>query len=188
MNITRTHSDQFSVSVGETDLCFAAAHFITFGHAGREPLHGHNYRLRVIATGRLNESGYVFDFVTLRSLAREVIAPLNHKVLLPASNPRIQVEETRDGDDGNPVVVARCDGDRYLFPRADVCVLPLANTTAELLAVHIARKLAGLLGRAWGAEVQQLRVEVEEAPGQAASCTLVPDVGSAAPSPADEPE
>ena len=187
MNITRTHSDRFSVSVGETDLYFAAAHFITFGHAGREPLHGHNYRLRVTATGRLNESGYVFDFVTLRSLARDVIAPLNHKVLLPASNPRIEVEATMDGDDGNPVVVARCERDRYVFPRADVCILPLANTTAELLAVHIARKLAGLLGGHWGEEVRQLRVELEEAPGQTASCTLVPDVGRTAPSRSDEP-
>lgn len=179
MNTTRIDRDQFSIRVGETDLYFAAAHFITFGAEGHEPLHGHNYRLRVVATGRLNDSGYVFDFVTLRRLARDVIAPFDHTVLLPSANSRIEVEETTDPDDGNPVIVARCAGDRYVFPRADVSLLPLENTTAELLAVHISRKLAALMGPHWGAEVLQLQVEVEEAPGQAASCTLMPGEGLA---------
>jgi 6-pyruvoyltetrahydropterin/6-carboxytetrahydropterin synthase len=64
-------------------------------------------------------------------------------------------------------------GDReWLFPRGDCVLLPIENTTAELLAAHIARRLADDLHRQHGYRPDVLRVEVEESVGQSAACEL----------------
>ena len=60
----------YSVTVGKTDLTFAAAHFITFEDGRCEPIHGHNYRVAVRVDGPLNRAGYVCDFVTLRAVVQ----------------------------------------------------------------------------------------------------------------------
>ena len=49
-------------------------------------------------------------------------------------------------------------------------LLPLANTTAELLARHIGRKLLDFLQSHAGQRPQRLRVEVDENFGQWAVC------------------
>src|SRR5258706_3851508 len=55
------------------NLEFSAAHFITF--SGKcEPLHGHNYGVRVEAEGALTTDSYVFDFVVLKDIEVEHVA------------------------------------------------------------------------------------------------------------------
>ena len=51
-------------------------------------------------------------------------------------------------------------------------LLPIENTTAELLARYIARRLADDLQRQHGYRPPVLRVEVEENIGQSATCEL----------------
>lgn len=160
--MSRKHEQRFDVRVGKDELGFAAAHFITFGREGCEPLHGHNYRVQVSLTGRLNESGYVHDFIRLKELVREVLEPWDHSVLLPTRNPRIEVD-----DRGGTRIEARCGDREYAFPAADVRLLPLPNTTAELLARLISDRLLDSLATGWGV-AERLEVEVEEAPGQSA--------------------
>ena len=58
---------------------------------------------------------------------------------------------------------------RWLFPREDCVLLPLANTTAELLGRYIGLRLLDVLRRETGYEPRTLRVEVEESFGQAAT-------------------
>ncbi len=60
-------------------------------------------------------------------------------------------------------------GERYWsFPRDECALVPIANTTAELLADYIARRLgAAMIERDW-AMPRALRVEVEESFGQSA--------------------
>lgn len=173
--------ETYSVTVGPEGLRFAAAHFITFGRSGCEPLHGHNYRVRVTLVGPLNRSGYVYDFVALRRITRESLASLDHRVLLPRNNPRIAVSEQAPDAAESAAIVARVGERRYVFPAEDVALLPVANTTAELLAEHLARVLLDRVRSASGrpAAVGRLSVEVEEAPGQAATFHLQPDGGSA---------
>jgi 6-pyruvoyltetrahydropterin/6-carboxytetrahydropterin synthase len=157
---------RFDVRVGKEELRFAAAHFITFGREGCEPLHGHNYRVRVSLTGSLNESGYVHDFIGLKDLVREVVEPWDHRVLLATRNPRIEVEERADR------IAARCGDSEYAFPRSDVRLLPIHNTTAELLAQLISDRLLERLSTSGSDGVERLEVEVEEAPGQSACFAL----------------
>ena len=94
--------ETFRVSVTKDYLVFASAHFITFAGHRCEGLHGHNYRARVTLDGALDpESWFVFDFVALKHIMRGLCDEIDHKVLLPLENPKIQVgERGRDGHGG----------------------------------------------------------------------------------------
>src|ERR1041384_3167750 len=87
----------FRVTVSKDYLGFAAAHFLTFpGHAC-ESLHGHNYRVAIRVEGPVDpECHFVIDFAVLKKLLRGHVDRLDHRVLLPARNPKLAYRE----DDG----------------------------------------------------------------------------------------
>ena len=119
---------KFSVSVTKDYLVFASAHFITFAGHRCEGLHGHNYRVRVTIDGALDEeSWFVFDFVVLKKIMRRLCDEIDHKVLLPLENPKIQLSEA-----GDSLHVAYEGKPRYVFPKGDCALLPLPNTTVEM--------------------------------------------------------
>jgi len=64
------------------ELSFSAAHCLE-GHPGRcANLHGHNYRVIVVAGGeRLNEHEMLIDFGDLKEICTRVIDPLDHTML-----------------------------------------------------------------------------------------------------------
>lgn len=160
---------EYRVAVGKEALAFAAAHFITFGQDGCEPLHGHNYRVGVTLTGDLDRNSMVYDFVALRRDMEVILAELDHRVLLPASNPDLEIESS-DGQ-----IEVRHASRRYAFPESDVVILPLPNTTAEKLAEYFGGRLEGRLRKIRAEEVRHLEVEVEETPGQSAFWTGRPE-------------
>ena len=57
----------------------------------------------------------------------------------------------------------------WLFPRDECVILPIENTTAELLARYIGQRLVGDLRKQFGFEPEVIRVEVEENIGQSAT-------------------
>jgi len=120
----------FSVSVTKDHLVFSSAHFITFAGHRCEGLHGHNYRARVTVEGKLDEDvWFVFDFVVIKKIMKRLCDEIDHKVLLALENPKLQVAES-----GDAVTVAYEGTPRYVFPKADCALLPVPNTTVELLA------------------------------------------------------
>ncbi|HET9983389.1 MAG TPA: 6-carboxytetrahydropterin synthase [Longimicrobiales bacterium] len=152
---------EYKVSVEKDYLVFAAGHFITYGGLC-EALHGHNYRARVELEGELDENHYVFDFGALKKIMRRLVDELDHRMLLPLENPHIVLAE----EDG---AIRVTYGKRvYVFPREDVVLLPVPNTTAEMLARHLGLRLRDELARVGATNVSVLRVEVEESFGQAA--------------------
>jgi len=152
------------VSVTKDDLVFASAHFITFAGHRCEGLHGHNYRAHVTLEGELDEeSWWVFDFVTLKKIMRRLCDEIDHKVLLPLENPRLQVVE-----EGESVTVAYEGKPRYLFPRIDCALLPIPNTTVEMLAELLASRLRAQLEMTGARGVTAIEMEVEENFGQSA--------------------
>jgi len=156
------HRGEFSVSVAKDYLVFASAHFITFAGHRCEGLHGHNYRARVTVEGQLDqETWFVFDFVVLKRLMRELCDQIDHKVLLPLENPKIQVTE-----DGDAVKVAYEGKPRYQFPRADCSLLPVPNTTVEMLAELLATRLRAELEKMGARGLTAIEMEVEENFGQ----------------------
>jgi 6-pyruvoyltetrahydropterin/6-carboxytetrahydropterin synthase len=155
---------EFRVSVTKDYLVFASAHFITFAGHRCEGLHGHNYRARVTIEGALNEeSWFVFDFVELKRIMRRLCDEIDHLVLLPLTSDRIQVVE----DEG--VVKVGVDGKaRYVFPRKDCALLPIPNTTVEMLAKMLTERLQAALSEQGARGLTAIEMEVEENFGQSA--------------------
>src|SRR5688500_20355402 len=156
---------EFRVSVTKDYLVFASAHFITFAGHRCEGLHGHNYRARVTIEGDLNqESWFVFDFVELKKIMRRLCDEIDHLVLLPLKSTRVQVVE-----DGDVVNVAVDGKPRYVFPRRDCALLPIPNTTVEMLAELLTNRLRAELETTGARGVTAIEMEVEENFGQSAT-------------------
>ncbi len=66
------------------------------------------------------------------------------------------------------------DGSHFSFPRGDVCLLPLANSTVEELAVYVAEKVVETIGRERlvARHIGSITVGVAESPGQEARVTV----------------
>jgi 6-pyruvoyltetrahydropterin/6-carboxytetrahydropterin synthase len=160
--------ERYKVRVTKDHLVFCAGHFISYEGDKCERLHGHNYRAAVEVEGPLDVNHYVFDFIALKNRTRALTDELDHRMMLATRNPLIRVEE-------GPRSVRVRYGDReWLFPRDDCVLLPIENTTAELLARWLAQRLADDLRRHHGYRPDVLRVEVEENVGQSATCELRP--------------
>ena len=167
-------SAHFKVRVTKDYLVFCSGHFITYHGDRCERIHGHNYRTAVEVEDDLDENHYVIDFIALKDLTRAITNELDHRMLLPTRNPLIRLHE-----DGSNLRVTY--GDRYWsFPREECVLVPIANTTAELLADYIAGRLReAMAGRGWNLP-RILRVEVEESFGQSARVEWRRDEGSLA--------
>ena len=161
-------SGSFEARVTKDSLVFSAAHFITFNGNICESLHGHNWRLDVSVEGELDENGYVFDFIALRDACQKIVSGLDHTVLLPDSRSAISVVTSDDGKE----VTARFEERRWVFPVEDCRILPMTNTTAELIADWIGRQLLNDLKLSANPAIQSLKVSVEENFGQWATVTL----------------
>ena len=156
------HRGDFSVTVAKDYLVFSSAHFITIAGHRCESLHGHNYRARATVEGALDqETWFVFDFVVLKQLMKELCDEIDHKVLLPLENPKIQVTEEDDRVD-----VAVEGKPRYRFPRIDCALLPVPNTTVEMLAEMLAGRLRAKLDKMGARALTTIEIEIEENFGQ----------------------
>lgn len=156
----------FKVAVTKEDLVFAAAHFITLPGHRCEALHGHNYRAGVTIEGALDPEGwYVLDFVALKRVMRALTGELDHRVLLPTENPKLRVTRRDDR-----ITVSFDGAERYAFPAGDCVLLPIPNTTVEMLARYLAHRLRDALAQDGGHKgIHALELEVEENFGQQAS-------------------
>jgi len=152
----------YAVRVSKDYLVFCAGHFITYG-GQCETLHGHNYRVAVSLHGVPDENHYVFDFVTLKRLSQTQCDRLDHRMLLPTENEHLRLEIDAER------VVVRFQSKIYCFPKEDVVMLPVPNTTAEMLARYIAQQLRNDPLLAQVTNLSAIQVEVEESFGQSAS-------------------
>jgi 6-pyruvoyltetrahydropterin/6-carboxytetrahydropterin synthase len=155
--------ERYTVRVAKDYLVFSAAHFITYNGGECERLHGHNWRVAVEVDGSLDENHYVFDFIALKDRAREITDRLDHRMLLPAESPLILVS----GDEAR--ISVHYKKRSWLFPRDECVVLPIPNTTAELIAKWIGGELLAALREQHKFVPDAMRVEVEESFGQMAT-------------------
>jgi 6-pyruvoyltetrahydropterin/6-carboxytetrahydropterin synthase len=156
-------AETFRVRVTKDYLIFCSGHFISYEGDRCERLHGHNYRASVELEGPLDENQYVFDFIALKRLTRSITDQLDHRMMLPTRNPVITLEDTPRS------VRVRYKDREWLFPRDDCVLLPIENTTAELLARYIGERLRAELRDQHRFVPEVMRVEVEESVGQFAT-------------------
>jgi len=143
-------------------LSFSAAHFISY--MGKcERLHGHNYGVSVELEGNLTDDAYVFDFVLLKRIVRQVCDSLDHRFLLPEMSEELNARPV--GDEWE----IRYEDRRYVLPAVDVLPLPVDNITAERLAEYICSQLLEALSEHETSHLVAMTVGVEEAAGQTAS-------------------
>jgi 6-pyruvoyltetrahydropterin/6-carboxytetrahydropterin synthase len=155
-----TVPERFAVRLNKESLVFSAAHFITYQGDVCERLHGHNYGVQVVVHGPLDENHYVVDFIALRNSLQRIASALDHHVLLPLHHSLIEVCEK------NNEVIATFRERRWVFPSDDCVLLPVANTTAELLARYVGQQLRHDLEAEKNASQWRLEVHVDENHGQ----------------------
>lgn len=155
-------SERFHVRITKDYLVFCSGHFISYEGDKCERLHGHNYRAAIEIEGPLDENFYVFDFIALKALAKKITDELDHRMMLATNNRFIQLAESAKS------VRVRYKDREWVFPRDDCVLLPIENTTAELLARYIGEKLRDDLKATYRYVPEVMRVEVEESFGQSA--------------------
>jgi 6-pyruvoyltetrahydropterin/6-carboxytetrahydropterin synthase len=153
---------RFGIRVDKQYFNFGSAHFLLFPDGTREELHGHNYQCAVDVSGELSDGDVVLDFIKFKPIVKQCCDELDHKTLLPRDSQwlRITVHEKE--------IEVWHDEDRFLFPRRDVRILPITNTSSERLAEFLAGEIMSRTRQQIpNAVISQIRVSVQESPGQA---------------------
>lgn len=153
----------YSIKVYKQYFNFASSHFLIFDDGSREPLHGHNYRVMIKGEAPELKGDMVFDFLDIKPIVREVCDSLDHKLLIPKHNEHLKIHET----DKNYIMTTP-DESEFSFPKQDVLLLDLPNTSAERLAIFISERVNDLTKQRFNFSFNTLEVEVEETPGQSA--------------------
>jgi len=153
-------SRRFSIEVAKDYFNFASAHFLVFADGKREPLHGHNYQVSVALEGELDRAGVVLDFIAFKPVVKQVCDSLDHRTLIQTESPNVAVRQQRKE------VEIRYKKQRLILPRTDVVLLPLVNTSTELLAEYVANRIRQKVRQQFSATIQYMEVAVEEARGQ----------------------
>ncbi len=126
----------WTLNLEDIKSSFSSAHFV-LGSSTCEPLHGHDYNVKVAVRGELNKNQMVVDFLKLKPILRSITRKLDGKFLLPTKNSHLEVFEKDDHvllRTLNPIK-------EYLIPVEDVASLPIKNSTVEELAAYIHSEL-----------------------------------------------
>ena len=142
-------------------LRFSACHIIP-EHGKCSRLHGHTYTIHSKVHGTLNKFGIVLDFEIIKNALRNVIADLDHKLLIPTRSEHFRIES-------GPEVKVLLGDKEYKFPQEDVTLLEIASATAESLANYILEKLTSTIEIP--KNVTQIEIGVDEGWGQGAWVT-----------------
>jgi 6-pyruvoyltetrahydropterin/6-carboxytetrahydropterin synthase len=154
-------SRSFSIEVAKDYFNFASAHFLVFADGKREPLHGHNYQVSVAMEGELDHAGVVLDFISFKPLVKRICDGLDHRTLIQTKSPVVNVRARAQE------VEVRYGKQKIILPKQDVILLPLANTSTELLAEHVAGQIRRQVRRKFPhTKIRFMEVGVEEARGQ----------------------
>src|SRR6266481_503895 len=155
-------SSGFSIYVAKENLKFSAAHFIAYP-GFREPLHGHNYQVGVKVDGRLASTGYVLDFGLIKKLTKQIVDRFDERTIIPSLSDCLVIHHQ------DRQVRVSYESESFLFPAADVALVPIMHSSAEELARFIWSELSAKLEQSGAlAEVLGIEVSVAEGPGQAA--------------------
>ncbi|RMF96962.1 MAG: 6-pyruvoyl tetrahydrobiopterin synthase [Planctomycetota bacterium] len=158
----------YEIEIASPKLRFSAAHFIAFDTQTIEPVHGHDYTVDAFISTQMGPHGYGIDFLEAEDVLHRLVQSWDHKVLLPETGHLIDVRQTDQG------VEVTFGAKRWMFPREDVVLLPVENTTSELLCRHLLTQFLASLSPRTRGMIRSLRIRLRESGGFAASCTYTP--------------
>lgn len=154
------------ILIARAEHKFSCAHMTVFPDGSKERLHGHNYTVAIALEVDRIELAAMIPFAPIKAAVAALCRAWKEHVLLAARNPHFVVVH-----DSHELEITLC-GERYVFPRGDVLLLPIDNISVEALAAHVADLLRAELAPHTGPHVRALEVTIEESPGQGASCVL----------------
>ncbi len=128
--------EHFGIHLDKEYFKFSAAHFLIFPDGSSERLHGHNYQVEAIIEGNLEKGGLVYNFSDIKPLVKQICDDLDEKVLLPSQNPWLRLEQR-----GHNFYVNHNNQKEYMFPKSEVLILPIDNTSTERFAYYICHRL-----------------------------------------------
>jgi 6-pyruvoyltetrahydropterin/6-carboxytetrahydropterin synthase len=102
----------------------------------------------------------VLDFITFKPLVKAVCDALDHRTLIQTNSSTIQVSKRAKE------IEILYKKQRLVLPRRDVVLLPITNTSTELLAEYIAGQIKRKVRQYFAATIRYMEVAVEEARGQ----------------------
>lgn len=148
----------FTLLLAKEDFKFSCAHFTLFGPDDAELLHGHNYQVGIEIEGtELDEEGLLVSFPPIKERIRSLCAQLDSYTLIPSESPHLEIES-----DAGDVQIRY--GDRtYRLPAQDVRLLPIVNTSIEVMARMLWNDLTDGLELPG---VDRLGISVSETAGQ----------------------
>lgn len=158
----------FSLKVYKEYFNFASAHFMLFEDGTREPIHGHNYRVKVAGKSKSLKNDMVLDFLDIKPVVRKICDSLDHKVLIPKQSPLIEIYEKDD----NNYEMRTQDGSFFSFPKSDCLLLPILNSSVERIAEYLAMLIKEEVYKQFNFTFETLEVEVEETIGQSATILI----------------
>ena len=150
----------FSIEVAKDYFNFASAHFLIFANGQREALHGHNYQVSCYGR-RARSCRRGARLISFKPVVKRICDALHHRTLIQTGSPAIDVRKRAHE------VEVRYKKQKIILPRQDVILLPLANTSTELLAEHVAIRSGKKSGENFlKTKIRHLKVGVEEARGE----------------------
>lgn len=153
----------YSIRVYKEYFNFASSHFLIFDDGTREPLHGHNYRVKIHAKTPELKQDMVFDFLDIKPIVRRVCDSLDHRLLIAKEHPQIQIH-----DQETHYKIIPPDQRELIVPKDDVLLLPILNTSAERIAHYLCHRILEEIKQDFHFSFPFFEVEVEETKGQSA--------------------
>ncbi|MFN3527575.1 MAG: 6-pyruvoyl trahydropterin synthase family protein [Candidatus Altarchaeaceae archaeon] len=139
---------------------FSAAHFL-INHEKCGKIHGHNWKVIAYIDGKVNEKGWVIDFIVLKKIIDEILDKYDHKLLLPNSL-NFQIDEKDN------IVAFEANEKKYKIPKDDCVILNVNNITCENLSILLCSELKEKLKNYNIKGIEKIGIEIEEREGQGA--------------------
>src|SRR4030042_2996828 len=138
-------------------ITFSATHIIP-GHSKCGRLHGHDYAINASIVGEIGPDGVIMDFISVKEFLRDVADELDHRVLIPIKDKRVQV-----GED----YVEYKLGERELrLPKSGCILLEIEVASAETLANFVLQRMLDKVK--FPKNVTRIEIGVDEGRGQGA--------------------
>ena len=149
-------------------LTFSCAHFV-IGEHFHEALHGHNYNILVNVYGTQGKDNMVINFHEIKRILKPLVDTIDHHILIPTKNRFVNLIEKGE----QLVLQVPHIGKEYEFPKSDVVMLPIENTTVEEMSHYFVKMLAKNKEMKQG-NISQVTVTIYEYEGQGVTTELFP--------------
>lgn len=154
-----------TIELFKEDMKFSAGHFAIFSSEIRENLHGHNYNVYVSYTTLIEDEGLSFDYRFYKDKLRDICDGLNEIVLMPGNCKYLKIEDAGD------YYHVHFNGEKIIFLKRDLRILPVTNITVEELSNYILTQVSTDKAELDKNKIQKIKIKVFSGPGQCGSAT-----------------